>query len=204
MRRRFDCGAEQNERQTGEAVIGLSGLFVSKAQEQRQIGNGTLLQLGFVELEKMSEVATRRTCLLEGARVDVLQTEFGNGFGEGASKAGRLGDGGEIGQAVGGCGGVYNSRGKRFDAEAGNGSECETPKGLSSKMRGELGESECVNTLASRWESAGRKFFGGASGRRDQDNVRVLGLLGEERGGVVEECGVGAGMNERTVGHRQL
>lgn len=171
VRRRFDGGAEQNEGQTSEAVIGLSGLFDSEAQEQREIGDGTLLKFGFVELQKMSEVAARRTCLFEGARVDVLQAEFSNGFGEGASEAGRLSDGSEIGQAFGGCGRVYNSCGKCFDAEAGNGSEREAPQSLSSKMRGELGESECVNALASRRKSAGGKFVGSSSSRCDQDNV---------------------------------
>jgi len=71
-------------------------------------------------------------------------------------------------------------------------------------MRGELRESECVNALASKCKSAGRNFVSGRSSRRDEDNFGVRGFLGEEGGGVVEEYGVGAGVNERTGGHRQL
>jgi len=69
---------------------------------------------------------------------------------------------------------------------------------------GELRERERVNALASGWKSAGGKFVGGGSRGRDDQDFRVIGLLGEERGGAVEERCVGAGMKERARDHRQL
>jgi hypothetical protein len=57
-----------------------------------------------------------------------------------------------------------------------------------------LRESERVNALAARRESAGGEFMGGCSRRRDHQDFSVLGLIAKERGGALEECSVGAGV----------
>ena len=177
-------------------------MLQSEAEKQRKIGDGTLLQFAFVQIEEMREIATGRSGAGEGAWVDILQTKFGERFGEGASEAGCLSDGGEIRQMLCGRGGVNDARGEGFNAEAGDGSECKSTHGLSGKVAGELGESESVNALTARLKSTGGEFIGGGSSGRDDENVRVRGRIGEEGSGVAQECGVGAGVNERTGGHK--
>ena len=94
--------------------------------------------------------------------------------------------------------------GNRFDAEPGNGGECETSHGLRGEVCGELGESECVNALAARRESVGSQFRRGSSSGSDDEHFGMLGFFSEECGGAVEQCSVGAGVNERARGHKQL
>jgi hypothetical protein len=67
--------------------------------------------------------------------------------------------------------------------------------GLGSETGGELDEGEGVNALAARGKSADGKFIGGGTGGRDDEDAGVLGLFGQKRGGALEECGVGAGIN---------
>ena len=126
-----------------------------------------------------------------------MQAKFGNRFGEGAGEAGRLSDGSEIGQGIGGCGGVNDARGECFDAEAGDGSKREASHGLRGEMGGELRERECVNALAARRKGMGSEFIRGGSGGSDDEDFGVLGLFGQKGGGALEERGVGAGVNER-------
>jgi hypothetical protein len=202
--RGFDGEAEENEGEAGEAVRAVRGLFGGEAEEQGKIGDGALLEFAFIESEEMREVATGRPCFGEGMRRNVLQAKIRDGFGEGASEAGCLRDGGEVGELLLDGGGMNNSRGQRFDAEAGNGSKRETAHGLRGKMGGELRESERVNALAARWERTGGKFVGGGSCGGDDEDLGVLWWVGEERGGVLEKGGVGTGMNERARDHRQL
>ena len=197
MGRGFDGEAEQNERKAREAVIGCAvGFFGRQAEEHRQIGDRTRRR---VPVRRARGDAPRSP-----GGVDILQAEFGDRLRQGASEAGCLSDGSEIGQALRGCGGMNDARGQRFDAEAGDGSERETSHGLRGEVGGELRESECVNALAARRESAGGEFIGGGSRGGDDEDFRVLGFFGEERSGALEQCGVGAGVKERARGHRQL
>ena len=46
--------------------------------------------------------------------------------------------------------------------------------------------------------------MGGGSRGSDHQDFSVLGLIAKERGGALEECGVGAGVKERARDHRQL
>jgi hypothetical protein len=71
-------------------------------------------------------------------------------------------------------------------------------------MGGELRDSECVNALATGWESADNELCRGGSCGGDDEDFRMFGLTGEERCGAAEERGVRAGMNERARDHRQL
>ena len=89
---------------------------------------------------------------------------------------------------------MHDARGERFDAETGDGSEREASHGLRGQLGGELRESERVNALAARWESAGGEFMTGGSRGSDHQDFSVLGLIAKERGGALEKCGVGAGV----------
>ncbi len=99
---------------------------------------------------------------------------------------------------------MNNSRGERFDSEAGDGNERETAHGLGGELGGELRESECVNSLAARSESAGGEFIGGGARGGDDEDFFVLRFFGEKCGSAMEQRGVGAGVKERAKGHRQL
>ena len=194
----FDGQAEQQDGEgEREAVVEVSGFgFVSgETEEHRQIGDGALLELLFVEREEMGEV---------GRGSGVLQAQFGDGFGESAGEARCLSDGGEVRQTVRGGGGVNNSRGQRLNAEARDGSQRETAHGLRREMGGELGESEGVDALTARREGVSGQFIGSGSRGGDDKDFSVLGFRGQEPCGVLEQYGVGAGVNERARGHRQL
>jgi hypothetical protein len=134
----------------------------------------------------------------------LLQAKFGDRLRQGASESGRLSDGREIGQVFGGNGGVNNARGEGFHAEAGDGSERETSHGLRGKMGGQLRGSERVNALASGGESADDEFICASSRGSNDEDFGVRLFRGQERGGLVQERGVRAGVNERARGHRQL
>ncbi len=176
-------------------MTGLRGFFGRETEEQRQVRDRTRGELLFVEREEVSEVARWG---------HILQTKFGDRLGEGASEAGGLSDGGKIEQFFRRRGGVNDARGERFNAETGDGSKSEAAHGLSGEIGDELREGECVNALATRWESADSEFIcRGSRGGNDED-FSVFGFLGEERGGALDECGVGSGMKERARGHRQL
>jgi hypothetical protein len=71
-------------------------------------------------------------------------------------------------------------------------------------MGGELSESEGVNALTAQRECVSSKFIGSGSRGGDDEDFGVLGLVGEKGSGVLEQRGVGAGVNERARGHRQL
>jgi hypothetical protein len=75
---------------------------------------------------------------------------------------------------------------------------------LGGEIGGKLRESECVNPLATRWESADGEFIRGGSCGGDDENLRVFGFLGQECGSAMKERGVGSGMNESARDHRQL
>ncbi len=53
MGRGFDGEAEQYERKAREAVIGLGDFFGGQAEEQREVGDGALGELLFVEGQEM-------------------------------------------------------------------------------------------------------------------------------------------------------
>ena len=195
MSRGFNREAEENEGKARETMIGVCGFFDRKAEEQREVGDGALLEFLFVKREEIPEVAVRG---------HILQTKFGERLGEGAGEAGCLGDWREVGQTFRGCGGVNDAGGQRFDTEAGDGRKRETAHGLRCEIGRELGESQRVNALATGWGSADGEFIGGSSRGSDDEDFGVLGFLGEERGGALEKCGVGAGMKERARGHEQL
>ena len=169
-------------------------MLQSEAEKQRKIGDGTLLQFAFVQIEEMREIATGRSGAGEGAWVDILQTKFGERFGEGASEAGCLSDRGEIRQLVGSCGGVNNAGGQRLHTKAGDGRQRETAHGLGGEMGGKLRECERVNALAAGWKSAGGQFIRGYAGGGDNQDFRVPGLICEKCGSAVEERSVGAGV----------
>lgn len=100
------------------------------------------------------------------------------------------------------CGGMHYPRGERFDAEARDGSDRLTSHGLCGKLRGELRESEGVNALAAGLESMGGELVRGRAGGRDDEDLGVCGLLGEELRRVAQERDVGARLNEGARGHR--
>jgi hypothetical protein len=191
----FDRESKQNERSFGQAMMAFGSFGGRQAEEHRQVRDRTGGEFLFVERQQMGEVARWG---------GTLQTKFGDRLGEGASKAGCLSHGSEVGQTVRRGGGVNNSRGQRLNAEARDGSQRETAHGLRREMGGELGESEGVNALASRWEGVSGQFVGGGSGGGDDEDFGVLRFFGEKSSGVLEEGGVGAGVNERARGHRQL
>lgn len=202
MRCRLNAEAQHHERQSCEAMIGRGRFFGRQAEEQREVGDGSLLQFPFVEREKSGEIAARWAGFREGRRVDVFETKFRQRSSEGARETGCLRDGSEVGQVLGGHGGVHDARSKRFDAEAGNGSERQTTHRLCGKMRRELRESQRVNALAARLERMRGEFACGGAGGGDNEDLAAGGLVSQERGSVAKERGVGARVNERTKGHR--
>lgn len=197
----FHGQAEQNQGQAREAVVVLCGFgfgfgfFSGEPKEHRQIGERTRGELLFVKRKEMREV---------GRRSGVLQAQFGDGFGERAGEARCLSYGGKVGETFRGYGGVNDARRNRFDTQPGDGSERETSHRLRGEMGGELRDGECVNALATGWESADNELSRGGSCGRDDEDFRMLGLIGEERSGTAEERGIRAGMNERARDHRQL
>jgi len=134
----FNGETEQNQGKTREAMIGLRGFLGCQAQQHREVGDGALIEFTFVEIEEMREVAGWGR---------VLQAKFGDRLGEGAREAGCLSDGGEIRQVIRGCGGMNDAGGEGFNAQARDGSECETAHGLRGELGGELRESERMNAL---------------------------------------------------------
>jgi hypothetical protein len=99
---------------------------------------------------------------------------------------------------------MHYTCGDSFDTQAREGSERELAQGLRGEMGGELRESESVNTLAAGGKRVDGELMCAGSGRRDHQYFRVLRFSGQEGGGVMEERGVRAGVDERTRGHRQL
>ena len=190
----FDGQAEQDERQTSETMNARSGLgfLGGETKEQRQVSDRTRGELLLVKREQVSQVARRER---------ILQSKFGKRLGEGAGEAGRLSHRGEIGQGIGGCGGVNDARGECFDAQAGNGSKPEASQGLRGEMGRELRESERVNALAARRKGMGSELIRCGSGGGDHQDFRVLGLFGQEGGSALEKRGVGAGVQERAREH---
>lgn len=180
-------------------MIGLRGFFGCKTEEVRKIGYRARGQFFFVQREKMRQVAAGWSYI---RRRHIVQTEFGDRLRQRASKTGCLGDGREIGQVFRGCGGVNDARCQSFDAKAGDGRKREAAHGLSGEVRGKLRERQRVNTLAAGWKSADGEFRGGGSRGRDDDDFAVRVLCGQERGGAIEQRGVGAGVNERARDHR--
>src|SRR5580700_1968977 len=134
----------------------------------------------------MSQIVTGRN--------HIVETEFGDGLGQGASEAGCLSNRREIRQIVRGCGGVNDASGERFDAETGNGRKLETSHGLRGETRGKLCQRERVNALAAGGKSPDGELRGGGSRGRDHEYFAVRG---EERGSALEQRGVGAGVNKR-------
>ena len=61
-----------------------------------------------------------------------------------------------------------------------------------------------MNALATGRESPDNELCCGGSGGRDDEDFRMLGLIGEECSGAVKERGVRARMSERAGDHRQL
>lgn len=197
MSRGFDVKAEEQDRKSSEAMVGFSsfGFLSGQTDEHRQVRNRARGEFLFVQREEIREVARRRR---------IVQTKFCDRLCQSAREAGRLSDGSEIRQPVRGGGGVDDARGDCFDAEAGDGSDGKASHGLRGELGGELRESECVNALAAGWEGVGDEFRRGGSCGSDDEDFGMLGFFSEECGGAVEKCGVGAGVNERARGHRQL
>ncbi len=125
-------------------------------------------------------------------RDHTLQAKFRDGFGQGASEAGRLSDRGEVVQSFLGYSGVNDARGDGFYAQARDGRQRKTAHGLSGEMGRELSDGERVNALAARTIRADGKFVRSRSGGRDYQDFAVRGLPGQEFGGAVQKCGVGA------------
>jgi hypothetical protein len=99
---------------------------------------------------------------------------------------------------------MNDPRGERFDAEPGDGCERQAAHRLRGESGRELRDRESVDSLAARWGCVDCQFVGGGSRWCDDEEFGVLRLLGEERGGALEECRVGAGVNDRARDHRQL
>ena len=55
----LDRKAQQNQRKAYQPVIRARSFFDSQAQQQREIGDGALLEFLFVEMEQMRKVAGR-------------------------------------------------------------------------------------------------------------------------------------------------
>ena len=174
-------------------MLAVRRFFSGQTKEERKIGYSAFGELLFVEREEIREVAGRRY---------VLQAKFGNCLRQSAREARGLSDGREIGQVVGACGSVDDASGQRFDAEAGDGRQREAAHGLSGKVRGNLRERESVNALAAGRKSSDGELRGGGSRRRDDQDLAVRLFRGQERGGAIEQRGIGAGVNERARGHR--
>ncbi len=84
-----------------------------------------------------------------------------------------------------------DASGQRFDAEARDGRKREASHGLRGEVSGKLRERQSVNALAAIRESSNGQFRGGGSGGRDDQNFAMRFRRGQERGGAIEQRGVG-------------
>lgn len=135
---------------------------------------------------------------------NTLESKFCNGLRERARKSRSLCDRRKVAQGLRCLRGVYDTSGKRLDAETADGGEGPLSHRLGGEIRCELRESERVDALAALWKSCEQEFVRGGTSWRQDDDFRIARLSGEKGRGALQKFGIGTRPDQRPGVHEPL